>query len=36
VRYADSFDETPPPTGLELSTLRDLQARTTTAHQRKA
>jgi glutaconate CoA-transferase subunit B len=36
VRYADSLDETPPPTDLELSTLRDLQARTTAAHQRKA
>jgi len=32
VRYADRLDETPEPTGLELSTLRDLQARTAAAH----
>jgi len=32
VRYADSLDETPPPTALELETLRDLTARTAAAH----
>jgi glutaconate CoA-transferase subunit B len=32
VRYADSLDETPPPTTLELETLRDLTARTAAAH----
>lgn len=32
VRYADEVAETPPPTALELSTLRDLQARTAAAH----
>lgn len=32
VRYADDVRETPPPTALELSTLRDLQARTAAAH----
>lgn len=32
VRYADDVEETPPPTALELSTLRDLQARTAAAH----
>jgi len=34
IRFADDLDETPPPTDLELGTLRDLQARTTAAHQR--
>ena len=34
VRFADSVDETPPPTPLELTTLRDLKARTEAAHQR--
>ena len=32
VRFADSLAETPPPTEQELSTLRDLQARTARAH----
>jgi len=32
VRYADNIDETPPPTALELETLRDLTARTAAAH----
>jgi glutaconate CoA-transferase subunit B len=32
VRFAAELDETPPPTGLELGTLRDLQARTEAAH----
>lgn len=32
VRYADDLGETPVPTALELSTLRDLQARTAAAH----
>jgi glutaconate CoA-transferase subunit B len=32
VRYAESLEETPPPTELELATLRDLQARTAAAH----
>ena len=32
VRFADEVEETPPPTALELSTLRDLQARTEKAH----
>lgn len=32
VRFADEVGETPPPTELELSTLRDLQARTKAAH----
>lgn len=32
VRFADSLDETPAPTTLELETLRDLQARTAAAH----
>jgi glutaconate CoA-transferase subunit B len=35
VRFADTLAETPPPTALELSTLRDLQARTKAAHERK-
>jgi len=33
VRFADTLDETAEPTELELSTLRDLQARTAAAHQ---
>lgn len=32
VKYADDLEETPAPTELELSTLRDLQARTAAAH----
>jgi glutaconate CoA-transferase subunit B len=32
VRFADSLEETPAPTALELETLRDLNARTATAH----
>ena len=32
VRFADDLEETPPPTELELTTLRDLQARTAAAH----
>jgi len=32
VKFADSMEETPPPTGLELTTLRDLKARTDAAH----
>ncbi len=32
VRFADEVEETPPPTELELGTLRDLQARTRAAH----
>jgi glutaconate CoA-transferase subunit B len=36
VRYAGDLGETPPPSDLELSTLRDLQARTAAAHRRKA
>jgi glutaconate CoA-transferase subunit B len=32
VRFAASVEETPPPTALELSTLRDLKARTAKAH----
>ena len=36
VRFADTLDETVEPTALELSTLRDLQARTAAAHQGKA
>jgi glutaconate CoA-transferase subunit B len=35
VKFADTLAETPPPTALELSTLRDLQARTKAAHERK-
>jgi glutaconate CoA-transferase, subunit B len=35
VRFADTLAETPPPTAQELSTLRDLQARTKAAHERK-
>lgn len=32
VRYGDAVEETPPPTPLELETLRDLAARTKAAH----
>ncbi|UUP16947.1 CoA-transferase subunit beta [Nitratireductor thuwali] len=32
VKFADRLEETPPPTPLELSTLRDLKARTERAH----
>ena len=32
VRFAEHLEETPPPTALELTTLRDLQARTKAAH----
>jgi glutaconate CoA-transferase subunit B len=32
IRFADSLEQTPPPTEQELSTLRDLQARTARAH----
>jgi glutaconate CoA-transferase subunit B len=32
VRYADNVAETPPPTALELATLRELHARTARAH----
>ena len=32
VRFADTVEETPPPTELELTTLRDLKARTAAAH----
>jgi glutaconate CoA-transferase subunit B len=32
VKFADDLEETPAPTTLELSTLRDLHARTTAAH----
>ena len=32
VRFSDRLEETPPPTELELSTLRDLQQRTERAH----
>jgi glutaconate CoA-transferase subunit B len=35
VRFAEGLDETPEPTELELGTLRDLQKRTTAAHQGK-
>ncbi len=31
-KFAEKLDETPPPTGLELKTLRDLHARTRAAH----
>ena len=33
VRFADNIEETPPPTELELKTLRDLKARTKAAHE---
>jgi glutaconate CoA-transferase subunit B len=36
VRFSEMLTETPPPTELELTTLRDLQARTKAAHERKA
>jgi glutaconate CoA-transferase, subunit B len=32
VRFGERVEETPPPTEIELSTLRDLQARTERAH----
>ena len=32
VKFADALDVTPAPTALELTTLRDLQARTRAAH----
>lgn len=32
VAYADGVEETPPPTALELETLRDLHARAAAAH----
>jgi glutaconate CoA-transferase subunit B len=32
VKFADRLEETPPPTALELQTLRDLKARTALAH----
>src|SRR4051794_417226 len=35
VRFAETFEETPEPTALELGALRDLQARTEAAHQGK-
>ena len=34
VKFADNLEVTPPPTELELKTLRDLQARTKAAHER--
>ncbi|MEW5424968.1 CoA-transferase subunit beta [Amorphus sp. 3PC139-8] len=33
VKYSDNLEETPPPNDLELSTLRDLKARTKAAHE---
>ena len=36
VRFAAQVEETPPPTGIELETLRDLHARTKAAHAGKA
>lgn len=33
VKFSDRLEETPPPTELELKTLRDLQARTKAAHE---
>ncbi len=33
VQFAEKLEETPPPTDLELTTLRDLQARTKAAHE---
>ena len=32
VRFSDRLEETPPPSELELTTLRELQARTERAH----
>ena len=32
VKFADDLEETPPPTELELTTLRELKARTEAAH----
>ncbi len=34
VKFANTVEETPPPSALELSTLRDLKARTKAAHER--
>lgn len=36
VEFAEAVEETPPPTELELTTLRDLQARTKAAHYKAA
>lgn len=36
VKFADAVAQTPPPSALELSTLRDLKARTKAAHERTA
>jgi glutaconate CoA-transferase subunit B len=36
VRFASELDQTPPPTALELDTLRDLQARSKAAHEGRA
>jgi glutaconate CoA-transferase subunit B len=36
VRFAESLEETPPPTSQELETLRDLHARTEAAHKGRA
>ena len=33
MKFAEALDETPAPTELELTTLRDLQARTKAAHE---
>jgi len=35
VRFSDTLEETPPPNVLELTTLRDLKARTKAAHEGK-
>jgi glutaconate CoA-transferase subunit B len=32
VKFADNLEETPPPSEIELKTLRDLQERTKRAH----
>jgi glutaconate CoA-transferase subunit B len=34
VKFADTLEQTPEPTDLELTTLRDLKARTDAAHKR--
>lgn len=36
IRFADTLEQTPPPTGTELAVLRDLHARTERAHTGKA
>lgn len=36
VKFAETVTQTPPPSALELSTLRDLKARTKAAHERSA